>query len=184
MPDGYHTLPATDLTTDGETVTAPDGTWQAPLAHLLWLPMLVAGVHAYDPFPPTSADGHGARITMGRTVWQRETWDIPATDGPASAQAAASWARGLGLPRRVFALSPGELKPIYVDFDSPILTRILCRQLRRAAADFPGRPARFTEMLPGPDDCWLTDEEGQRYTSELRLVAVDLGRRASGVPSG
>jgi hypothetical protein len=34
-------------------------------------------------------------------------------------------------------------------------------------------------MLPGPDDCWLADQSGQRYTSELRLVAVDLGRKAS-----
>ena len=117
---------------------------------------------------------------MGRTVWRRETWDIPAADGPACAEAAASWARDLGLPRRVFALSPRELKPIYIDFDSPVLTRILCRQLRRAAAGFPGRPVRFTEMLPEPDDCWLADEHGRHYTSELRLVAVDLGRRASG----
>jgi hypothetical protein len=178
MPDGYHTLHAADLITDGDTVTTPDGSWQAPLAHLLWLPMLVAGVHAYDPFPVASADGYGPRITVGRTVWRRETWDIPAAQGPPSPEVAADWARDLGLPQRVFALSPGELKPIYIDFASPVLTRILCRQLRRAAADFPGRPVRFTEMLPGPDDCWLADQDGRRYTSELRLVAVDLGRTA------
>ena len=176
MPDGYHTLPAAELITNGETVTAPDGSWQAPLAHLLWLPMLVAGVHAYDPFP---ADGHGARITIGRTVWRRETWYIPSAHGPAGPEAAANWARDLGLPRRVFALSPGELKPIYIDFDSPVLTRILCRHLRRAAAEFPSQPVRFTEMLPGPDDCWLADQDDRHYTCELRLVAVDLGRRAS-----
>jgi len=80
------------------------------------------------------------------------------------------------MPRQVFALSPGETKPVYVDFESPVLTQILCRQLRRAAADFPGQPARFTEMLPAAQDCWLADEHGQRYTSELRLVAVDLAR--------
>jgi hypothetical protein len=95
---------------------------------------------------------------------------------------AASWARDLGLPRRSFAV-PGELKPIYIDFDSPVLTFILCRHRRRATADFPCQPARFTEMLPGPDDCWLADEDGQRYTSELRLVAVDLERRASRRPA-
>jgi len=177
MPDGYRTLRAADLVVDGETVTTRDGRWQAPLAHLLWLPMLIAGVHAYDPFP---ADGHSARITIGRTVWQRETWHIPPAQGPACPEAAASWARDLGLPRRVFVLSPGEPKPIYIDFDSPVLTRILCRQLRRASADFPGRPARFTEMLPAPHDCWLADQNGRRYTSELRLVAVDLDRRTSG----
>jgi len=179
MPDGYRTLPAADLVTDGETVTTPDGSWQAPLAHLLWLPMLIAGVHAYDPFPAAPAGGHGPRITIGRTVWQRETWHIPPTRGPARPEAAPKWARDLGLPRRVFALSPGELKPIYIDFDSPVLTRILCRQIRRAAADVPDQPVRFTEMLPGPDDCWLAGRDGQRYTSELRLVAVDLERRAS-----
>jgi lantibiotic biosynthesis dehydratase-like protein len=179
MPGGYRTLPAADLITDGETVTTPDGTWQAPLAHLLWLPMLVAGVHAYDPFRATPAGGHGPRITIGRTVWRRETWHIQPARGPACPEAAPKWARDLGLPRRVFALSPGELKPIYIDFDSPVLTRILCRQIRRAAADRPDQPVRFTEMLPGPDDCWLADQDGRRYTSELRLVAVDLGRRAS-----
>lgn len=177
MPDGYRTLPAADLIVDGETVTTPDGSWQAPIAHLLWLPMLVAGVHAYDPFPIASADGHGPRITIERTVWRRETWHVPAAQGPRRPDAAADWARDRGLPRRVFALSPGELKPIYIDFDSPVLTRILCRQLRRAAAEFPGRPVRFTEMIPAPHDCWLADQSGQRYTSELRLVAVDLARR-------
>ena len=40
-------------------------------------------------------------------------------------------------------------------------------------------PVRFTEMLPGPDECWL-EHEGERYTSELRLVAVDLSRRGAG----
>jgi hypothetical protein len=182
MPDGYRTLPAADLIVDGETVTTPDGSWQAPLSHLLWLPMLIAGVHAYDPFPATGADGHGPRITIGRTVWRRETWEIPAAQAPEHPEDAANWARDLSLPRRVFALSPGEHKPIYIDFTSPVLTRILCRQLRRAAAGFPGQPARFTEMLPGPDDCWLADQNGQRYTSELRLVAVDLGRKASSRP--
>jgi hypothetical protein len=179
MPDGYRTLPAADLFTDLETVTTHDGSWQAPLAHLLWLPLMISAVHAYDPFPATQADGHETRITIGRTVWRRETWHIPPALGPACSEAAASWARDLGLPRRVFLLSPGELKPIYIDFNSPVLTRILCRQLRRAAADFPGQAARLTEMLPGPDDCWLADQDGQRYTSELRLVAVDLERRAS-----
>jgi hypothetical protein len=178
MPDGYRTWQAADLITDGETVTTPDGSWRAPLAHLLWLPMLIAGVHAYDPFPVSPADGHGPRITIGRTVWRRETWDIPAEQGPARPETAATWARDRGLPRRVFALSPSETKPVYTDFDSPVLTRILCRQLRRAAADYPGRPVRFTEMLPGPDDCWLADQDGRRYTSELRLVVVDLGRKA------
>jgi Lantibiotic dehydratase, N terminus len=183
MPDGYRTLLAADLVVDGETVTTRDGSWQAPLAHLLWLPMLIAGVYSYDPFPAAPAGGHGPRITIGRTVWRRETWDIPAAQGPPCPEAAADWARDRGMPRQVFVLSPSESKPVYVDFGSPVLTRIMCRQLRRAAADAPGQPARFTEMLPAPHDCWLAGEDGQRYTSELRLVAVDLGR-GSPLPLG
>ena len=176
MPDGYFTLHAGDLIADGEHVTTRDGSWQAPLGHLLWLPMLLAGVYAYDPFLVGEADGHAPRITVGRTVWRRETWHILGHQGPPSPEAAAPWARDRGLPRRVFALSPGELKPLYIDFDSPVLTRIMCRQIRRAATDHPDLPVRFTEMLPGPEDCWLADQDGQRYTSELRLVAVDLAR--------
>ena len=36
-------------------------------------------------------------------------------------------------------------------------------------------PARLpvVEMLPAPDQAWLTDARGQRYTAELRMVAVD-----------
>jgi hypothetical protein len=32
---------------------------------------------------------------------------------------------------------------------------------------------RFTEMLPTPDEAWLSDADGNRYVSELRLVALD-----------
>ena len=31
----------------------------------------------------------------------------------------------------------------------------------------------LAEMLPAPDQAWLTDTRGQRYTTELRVVAVD-----------
>jgi hypothetical protein len=30
-----------------------------------------------------------------------------------------------------------------------------------------------SEMLPAFDGCWLRDAAGQRYASELRIVAVD-----------
>jgi hypothetical protein len=31
-------------------------------------------------------------------------------------------------------------------------------------------------MLPAPDQAWLTDARGLRYTTELRVVAVDQRR--------
>jgi hypothetical protein len=30
-----------------------------------------------------------------------------------------------------------------------------------------------TEMLPDTDQLWLTDREGRRYSSELRIIAYD-----------
>jgi hypothetical protein len=36
----------------------------------------------------------------------------------------------------------------------------------------PGAPVQFTEMLPGPEECWLQSASGHR-TSEPRIVAVD-----------
>jgi hypothetical protein len=68
---------------------------------------------------------------------------------------------------------------VYVDFESRVLTGIACRLLRRAAAERPEAVVRVTEMLPAPEDCWLEDAGGLRYTSELRLVAVDLSSRAA-----
>jgi hypothetical protein len=57
-------------------------------------------------------------------------------------------------------------------------TWFTARFLAPAAEHAPGAPIVFTEMLPGPDDSWLEDSNG-RYTSELRIVAVDTSRRPS-----
>lgn len=39
--------------------------------------------------------------------------------------------------------------------------------------------SRSPPKLPGPEECWLLDADGNRYTTELRLTAVDLTRRPS-----
>jgi hypothetical protein len=87
---------------------------------------------------------------------------------------ARRWASACGMPRRVFALVAGEPKPIYVDFESRALVTILARQARGADDG----AVRISEMLPGPDETWLVDDRGRRYTSELRLAAVDLTKSA------
>ena len=91
---------------------------------------------------------------------------------PAAAEDLAAWARERGLPRRVFARSPLERKPRYVDFESPSLRRTLTRFLAPAREHAPDAPVEFTEMLPGPEECWLESDAGH-HTSELRVVAVD-----------
>ena len=81
------------------------------------------------------------------------------------------------MPRRVFVLAPPEEKPVYIDFESPVLVDVLARMLRNSAErSAPGATVRITEMLPTPEDCWLPDAAGNCYTSELRLVCVDRTR--------
>jgi hypothetical protein len=78
--------------------------------------------------------------------------------------------------------SPLERKPIYVDLESQVLPRVLARFLKPVAERAPDAQVTFTEMLPGPDECWLRDVAGS-YTSELRVVAVDRTARAAGRPA-
>ena len=70
---------------------------------------------------------------------------------------------------------PDERKPTYLDMESSVLVRIFCREIRQRA-DRPDELVAVSEMLPRPEDCWL-ELDGERYTSELRLAAVDLTRR-------
>ncbi|MFJ7906040.1 lantibiotic dehydratase [Kitasatospora sp. NPDC096204] len=120
---------------------------------------------------------HLPRIRCGRVVLHRERWRIPAGalrgwspgvhrsrgDAPEFA-AARGLRRELGLPRRGFLKIPGEPKPVYVDWDSPLVVRQVFRLARRTAADL-----EFTEMLPAPEHLWL-DIDGERHTSELRCA--------------
>jgi hypothetical protein len=175
-PLGHRSVSLADLALDGSDLVDRDGSVRIPIEELLQVVIFVMGVQAYDPFPVVD---HGDRITIGRTVLRRETWNVAVGAMPREPAAAGAWARSLGLPRRVFAKSPLELKPMYVDFESDVLTRILCRHGRRLAAERPEARMRFTEMLPGPEECWLTEADGRRFASELRLVAVDLEHRAA-----
>jgi hypothetical protein len=115
------------------------------------------------------------RITVGRTVFRRESWRISVGDCPTDPAAVAGWARDHRMPRRVFVRMPDERKPTYQDMESTALARIFCRQIRRRA-DSAEQLVAVSEMLPRPEDCWL-ELDGKRYTSELRIAAVDLTRR-------
>lgn len=119
---------------------------------------------------------HTPRVVIDGVVLARESWRVSAgevsfaglTDSVERFAAARRWARSIGLPRFAFVKVAHEAKPIYVDFASPLYVDLLAKQLRRAR-----EAATFSEMLPGFDQLWLTDHEGHRFTSELRLVAVD-----------
>ncbi|HEX6292474.1 MAG TPA: lantibiotic dehydratase [Herpetosiphonaceae bacterium] len=135
-----------------------------------------------DGFKIFGAHSHTPRVTIDRLVVSRETWRVApralpfANDKSEAGRflGARRWARENGLPRQVFVKSPIERKPFYVDFDSPILVNILAKTARRMAEqDAAESLLTITEMCPALDQTWLPDADGQAYTSELRIVAVD-----------
>lgn len=141
-------------------------------------------IDAYSMFEETD---HSPRVNFDRLVVSRQTWrfsaaDLSFTGGYDEAQrfvAVRAWQRRQALPRRVFIKSPQELKPFFVDFDSPAYVNLLVkavRRLRQPGAVKPGQSDRIavTEMLPDIGQLWLTDASGHKYTAELRLAAVDL----------
>jgi hypothetical protein len=159
-----------DLQVDGTDLVDRGGSLRLPLLDVFWLPIFISSARTFDP---QSEQDHAPRLMIGHTVLAREAWNVPAAEVPQRAQDVGAFARDLGMPRRVFVKSPLERKPMYLDTNSPVLARILCRHVRHAAAESQQHRIRFTEMLPTPDQTWLSDADGNRYVSELRLVALD-----------
>lgn len=129
-----------------------------------------------------ASDSHTPRVTIDRVTVCRETWRFVPTelafafekDETARFLGARRFAREHGLPRFVFIKVPIEVKPFYVDFDSPIYVDILSKMIRRMKEKArEGDLVSVTEMHPRADETWLPDADGQRYTSELRFVCVD-----------
>jgi hypothetical protein len=126
--------------------------------------------------------GHLPRITIDRLVAARESWSFAPSalafafeTAPEDRFAhARRWAREQGVPRTFFAKTAIEVKPTFVDLDSPLLVAAFARMVRAAESHPAGAvPIAITEMLPRLDETWLTDAAGEHYTSELRFVAVD-----------
>lgn len=81
----------------------------------------------------------------------------------------------VGLLRFLFAKAPVERKPVYLDLNSPIYVNIFAKIIRRMKeSNYANGLITTSEMLPDHNHTCLIDNEGQHYTSELRMVAVDL----------
>jgi hypothetical protein len=126
---------------------------------------------------------HVPRISIDKLVVARESWSFsvleldfihPDAEHERFLQA-RRWMRLHRLPRFVFVRVPVEVKPFYLDFESPVYVEIFIKMVRRmlASAGKEGR-VTLTEMLPVPEQAWLQDAQGRTYTSELRMVAWDL----------
>jgi hypothetical protein len=117
---------------------------------------------------------HTPRVTIDRLVIARERWRFAGQDlafARASTPrdrfvAAQGWREAHSLPRFLFAKVAEEPKPLYVDLSSSSYVEILARWARSAVVE-------VSEMVPDHESCWLVDAAGQRYTSELRMTAVD-----------
>ncbi|HEY2261864.1 MAG TPA: lantibiotic dehydratase [Streptosporangiaceae bacterium] len=135
---------------------------------------------------------HTPRVTVDKMVVARETWRFdPAGLGFADEKdearrfvRAGHWRAGQELPRFVFVLAPTEPRPFYVDFDSPVYVNIFAKAIRRLLRDQPDGRITVSEMLPTPEQTWLTDDQGHCYASELRFVAVNEPPAGDGHPAG
>ena len=157
-----------------------DGRTSFPVLEAIGEGLSSVAVNAMKMLAPAR---HNPRVTVDRLVIARESWSFGreefdfahVEDEAERFLAARAWAKTHGMPRFVFVKVPTETKPFYLDFDSPLYVDILSKLIRQME----GRPKSeamitVSEMLPTPDQTWLPDAEGNRYTSELRMVAVDL----------
>ena len=146
---------------------------------------------AVDLFKLLKPQKHTPRVSIDRLVVQRESWRFEAgelafafeKDDALRFVAARRWARAHDMPRFVFAKVPVEIKPFYVDFNSPIYVDMFSKMIRKTREqgeqDKTGgfkQTITVSEMLPLVDQSWLQDSDGHRFTSEFRLVAVDLAQ--------
>jgi hypothetical protein len=145
------------------------------------LSLLVAGY--FKILPPRK---HTPRVTIDRLVVTRESWTFSAGELEfAHLKEEADrflglqrWAREHGIPRLVFVKASAEPKPFYVDFASPILVNFFTKTVGQTLREESGEHAiTVTEMIPTPEQLWLPDAEGQLYTAELRMVAIDAPPR-------
>ncbi|GLX00438.1 thioesterase domain-containing protein [Microtetraspora sp. NBRC 16547] len=166
---------------DGELVAQDPGGRRWPLIEMF---SELVSMHAVDGFKLTAAapHGHTPRIVIDRMVVARRTWRTTtgatgladASGERAAYLAVRRWRRELGLPERVFVKLSTEIKPSYVDLTSPLYASLFCAMVRKAhLAEGPDVRLVVTEMLPTPDQAWLSDAEGRRYFTELRMHAVD-----------
>lgn len=152
-------------------VASRDGRYRFTAMDVLGELVMIRAHRAFGVVPPAP---HTPRVSIDKLVVSRERWRVKSADAAFAwsgdeeerYRAARRWARELGLPRHVFVQSSPTVKPVYVDFDSPVFVDVLSRRIRGSSL------LSVTEMLPGPDACWLTDADGQHYTSELRFVAI------------
>jgi len=136
-----------------------------------------------DSFKMFIPSSYNPRISIDRMVVKRESWRFKPADIPFAREQdpaerfllSRKWMEEHELPRFLFYKVPVETKPAYMDLHSPIFIDIFSRMVRRTAeANLPHAVIEVTEMFPTVDQTWLPDGENNRYSCELRIVALDV----------
>ncbi|GCE22092.1 lantibiotic dehydratase [Dictyobacter kobayashii] len=183
---GSRTLPIGTLviedTDKGLVVRTRDGQHQFDIMEVFADALSLLIINGFSLLHPTT---HTPRVSIDRIVVCRETWRLPLSgmtfaqenDEQARFLAARRWARQHQLPRWVFVKFPNETKPFYIDFDSCTFIDIFSKAIRRLQQHSQDNVTiTLSEMLPRHEETWLCDQTGQHFTSELRIVAVDMTR--------
>lgn len=145
-----------------------------PLADLAGHPPLAA-LSAPPVVHAQFVDGdEQPEIRLGDAVYQRKRWRMPAPDIRRSDPAARytqlrRLARRYDLPRFTYLRTERARKPYVLDTRSPFAAELLAHVAES------GEPIQLEPMQPGPDELWLTDTDGLRYTCELRTMATRDG---------
>ncbi|WP_329561911.1 lantibiotic dehydratase [Streptomyces uncialis] len=117
--------------------------------------------------PEVTVDG----VVLQRARWTLDTGRLGLPAPHARFLELRRIARRTG-QRFLFCRSPRERKPYLLDLASPLAADLVAHVARDAG--------RLTAeaMSPGPEELWLRDAEGRRYTCELRMQVV--GREVTG----
>jgi hypothetical protein len=157
-------IPIGDLmltrTGDRLSVRTRDRHLELPIIDVLERLLIGAGLNRFRLLP---LDEHAPRVTIDRLVVSRERWRLDTREILSNRH----WPATYGVPRFLFYKTEAEPKPCYLDVESEVLMDLF----RRSAAE--SDEVVISEMLPGHDETWLTDAQGRRYVSELRLVCTE-----------
>ncbi|HZD94909.1 MAG TPA: hypothetical protein VE133_11685, partial [Candidatus Sulfotelmatobacter sp.] len=126
---------------------------------------------------------HVPRVLIDKLVIHRESWRFRKDELTFALEkdeakrflGARKWMATHKVPLKAFVRSASEVKPFYLDMDTPVLVEGLCRAIHQLGS--PTEEISFSEMLPTSEQLWLRDAEGNLYTSELRFAVVDIQAR-------
>ncbi|WP_067888369.1 lantibiotic dehydratase [Nocardia vaccinii] len=110
------------------------------------------------------------RVILRRACWHLRPADLGVADTADDVEflvALRNWGERWMLPRHVY-LTEGD-NHIMLDLDSSLSLAELRRALYRGEHE---EPVRLEEVLPAPDDGFLTDDLGRSYTAEVVVPVV------------